>query len=104
MDNLKKKNIIILIILAIIVLITSYTISTIQDKNAMKEKSAKIAIQHIKKEENVDLAVTEITIEKMSRAGFITVKGHAKNNNQKTFYVVVNKTQNYSVAHFGKSN
>ena len=78
MDNLKKKNIIILIILAIIVLITSYTISTIQDKNATKEKSAKIAIQHIKKEENVDLAVTEITIEKMSRASFITVKGHAK--------------------------
>ncbi|OOZ85052.1 hypothetical protein BHL25_19435 [Bacillus cereus] len=98
----QKRNIIISII--ILIIIKGYTILTVQDKNATKEKAAKAAIQHIKKEENVDLVVTEVTIEKIARAGFITVRGHAQDNNQKTFYVVINKTQNYSVAHFGKTN
>ena len=49
MGKLKKKNIIILIILAIIALIIGFTIKNTHDKNIDKEKSAKAAIEHMKK-------------------------------------------------------
>ncbi|MGE7869579.1 hypothetical protein COJ48_18790 [Bacillus cereus] len=103
MDKTKKRNILILSFVVLAIICVTLFIQNRNEKNASKEKAAKVAIQHIKKEENVDLVVTAVTIEKIARAGFITVRGHAKDNNQKTFYVVINKTQNYSVAHWGKS-
>ncbi|WIY59479.1 hypothetical protein [Bacillus arachidis] len=102
MDKSKKKNIIILIILALIVLITGYTISTIQDRNTTKEKAAEVAKEHIKKEENIDFVVTDVKIEHLDLAGFITVSGYDKNNKQQRHYVVINKTQNYIIDHWGK--
>nr|WP_026593249.1 hypothetical protein [Bacillus sp. UNC437CL72CviS29] len=93
---MKKKNI---IILALIVLITGYTISTIQDRNTTKEKAAGVAKEHIKKEENIDFMVTDVKIEHLELAGFITVSGYDKNNKQQRHYVVINKTQNYIIDH-----
>ncbi|MEY8351330.1 hypothetical protein AALF16_24290 [Bacillus cereus] len=98
----KKQNILILLFVIIIVLITGYTISTIQDKNTTKEKAAKIAIQHIKKEENIDLVVTDIKIYHLELAGSITVSGYDKNDKQKRYYVDINKIQNYTVNSWGK--
>ncbi|MED1680099.1 MULTISPECIES: hypothetical protein [Bacillus cereus group] len=98
MGNLKKKNI---IILAIIVLILGCTTSYIYDRNITKEKASEVAIKTMKKEKNVDFAVTDVKIEHLARAGFITVLGFDKNNNQNKYYVVINKSQNYKVEYWG---
>ncbi|MEM5622102.1 hypothetical protein AAHB56_15265 [Bacillus thuringiensis] len=49
MGNLKKKNIIILIIVTIIALTIGCTAKSIHDRNITKEKAAIAAIEHIKK-------------------------------------------------------
>ncbi|MEM5606073.1 hypothetical protein AAHB51_23620 [Bacillus cereus] len=49
MGNLKKKNIIILIIVTIIALTIGCTAKSIHDRNITKEKAAIAAIVHIKK-------------------------------------------------------
>ncbi|WP_026590698.1 hypothetical protein [Bacillus sp. UNC437CL72CviS29] len=102
MGDPKKKNIIILIIVAIIALTIGSTAKFIHDRNTAKEKAAKVAIQHMKKEENIDFVVTDVKIEHLALAGFITVRGYDKNNKQKRLYVDINKIQNYIVASWGE--
>ncbi|WP_369680627.1 hypothetical protein [Bacillus sp. AFS023182] len=46
--------------------------------------------------------VTDVKIEHLELAGFITVSGYDKNNKQQRHYVVINKTQNYIIDHWGK--
>ncbi|PFD96756.1 hypothetical protein COE15_19030 [Bacillus cereus] len=101
MGNLKKKNIIILIILAIITLTIGCTAKFIHDRNTAKEKATKVVIQYMKKENNIELVVTNVKIEHLEREGFITVGGYDKNNKQKRYYVVINKIQNYTVDYWG---
>ncbi|MED1611216.1 hypothetical protein [Bacillus paranthracis] len=101
MGNLKKKNIIILIIVTIIALTIGCTAKSIHDRNITKEKAAEVAIQHIKKRENIDFVVTEVEIYQLELAGSIRVSGYDKNNKQKKHYVVINKIQNYKVSYWG---
>lgn len=49
MDKLKKKNVIILIIVALITLTIGWTASFIHNRNIIKEKATEVAIQHMKK-------------------------------------------------------
>ncbi|PFD99890.1 hypothetical protein CN288_19230 [Bacillus sp. AFS023182] len=93
----KKRNIIILIILAITVLVVGYTISSIQNEKQTKEKAAEVAIQHIKKEEHVDVIVTEVEIMPALRGGLIEVTGHVKNDKERTFFVTINNNRDYLV-------
>ncbi|MEY8351331.1 hypothetical protein AALF16_24295 [Bacillus cereus] len=97
MDKSKKKNIIILIIIAIITLTIGSTIKIMHDRNIEKEKAAKAAIQHIKTRENIDVIVTEVDIKSAFQGGFIEVRGYAKNDKKRKFYVTVSKKQNYSI-------
>ncbi|GAB6473811.1 hypothetical protein bcgnr5371_40760 [Bacillus cereus] len=101
MDNLKKKNIIILIIVTIIALTIGCTAKSIHDRNITKEKATEVAIQHMKKRENIDFVVTEVEIYQLELAGSIRVSGYDKNNIQKKHYVVINKIQNYKVSYWG---
>ena len=101
MGNLQKKNIIILIVLAIIVLTIGCTAKFMYDRNAAKEKAAEVAIETMKKEKNVDFVVTDVKIQQLELAGFIRVRGYDKNNKQKKHYVVINKSQNYKVEYWG---
>ncbi|PFM62539.1 hypothetical protein COJ48_18765 [Bacillus cereus] len=97
MNKPQKRNIIISIII-----ITGYTILTVQDKNATKEKATKVAIKHIKETENVDFVVTDVKIDtSFELGGSITVSGYDKNNKQNRFYVEINKIQNYKVKYWG---
>ncbi|MEY8351671.1 hypothetical protein AALF16_26110 [Bacillus cereus] len=98
----KKRNIIILIILAIITLTIGCTAKIIHNKNTAKEKATEVAIQHMKKEENIDFVVTDIKIEHLELAGFITVSGYDKKNKQERYHVMINKTQNYTIEFWGK--
>ncbi|MFJ8457261.1 hypothetical protein [Bacillus paramycoides] len=102
MGKSKKKNIIILIILASIVLIIGCTASFIHNRNITKEKATEVAIQHMKKEENIDFVVTDVKIEHLELAGFITVSGYDKKNKQERYHVMINKTQNYTIEFWGK--
>ncbi|WIY58891.1 hypothetical protein [Bacillus arachidis] len=102
MDKLKKKNVIILIIVALITLTIGWTASFIHNRNIIKEKATEVAIQHMKKEENIDFVVTDIKIEHLELEGFITVSGYDKKNKQQRHYVVINKIQNYIIDHWGK--
>ncbi|PFD99883.1 hypothetical protein COE15_27545 [Bacillus cereus] len=103
MGNLKKKSIIILIVVAIIVLTIGCTVKFIHDRNTIKEKSAKVAIQHMKKEKNIDFVVTDVNIEtRFELRGSITVRGYDKNDKQKRLYVDINKIQNYTVESWGE--
>ncbi|ENJ6139151.1 MULTISPECIES: hypothetical protein [Bacillus cereus group] len=102
MGKLKKKNIIILIIIAIITLTIGCTIKIMHDRNIQKEKAAKAAIEHMKKKENIDFVVTDIEIYHLELAGSITVSGYDKNDKQKRYYVDINKIQNYTVNSWGK--
>ncbi|WIY59342.1 hypothetical protein [Bacillus arachidis] len=104
MDRSKKKNVIILTILAIIVLIISCTVSFIHNRNIAKEKATKVAIQHMIKEENIDFVVTDVKIEHLELKGFITVSGYDKKDKQERYHVMINKTQNYTIEFFGKLN
>ncbi|MBG9841057.1 MULTISPECIES: hypothetical protein [Bacillus cereus group] len=97
----KKQNIFILLSVIIMILIIGYVAKFIHDQNAAKEKAAEVAIETMKKEKNVDFAVTDVKIEHLARAGFITVLGFDKNNNQNKYYVVINKSQNYKVEYWG---
>ncbi|ADY20413.1 hypothetical protein P4U05_16685 [Bacillus paranthracis] len=101
MSNSKKKNIIILIILAIIVLAIGCTTSFIHNRNITKERAAEVAIKTMKKEKKIDFVVTDVKIQQLELAGFIRVRGYDKNNNQKKLYVVINKSQNYKVEYWG---
>ncbi|MED0979463.1 hypothetical protein [Bacillus paramycoides] len=94
MSNLKKKNIIILIILVFIIGCTGYII---HDRNITKEKAAEAAIQHIKTRENIDVIVTKVDIKSAFQGGFIEVRGYAENDKKRKFYVTVSKKQNYSI-------
>lgn len=102
MGKLKKKNIIILIIVAIIALIIGCTAKIIHDRNIEKEKAAEAAIEHMKKEENIDFLVTDIKIEHLELEGFITVSGYDKKDKQERYHVMINKTQNYAIEYWGK--
>ncbi|ADY20421.1 hypothetical protein P4U05_16645 [Bacillus paranthracis] len=102
MDKSKKKRFIILIILAIIFLAIGCTASFIHNRNITKEKATEVAIQHMKKEENIDFVVTDVKIEHLELAGFITVSGYDKNNKQERYHVMINKTQNYTIEFWGK--
>ncbi|MDA1584295.1 hypothetical protein PDK27_10875 [Bacillus cereus group sp. TH230-1LC] len=97
----KKQNIFILLSVIIMILIVGYIAKFSHDQNAAKEKAAEIAIQHMKKEENIDFVVTDVKIEHLARAGFITVLGFDKNNKQKKHYIVINQSQNYKVEYLG---
>ncbi len=101
MSNSKKKNIIILIILAIIVLAIGCTTSFIHNRNITKERAAEVAIKTMKKEKKIDFVVTDVKIQQLELAGFIRVRGYDKNNNHKKLYVVINKSQNYKVEYWG---
>ncbi|SMD90875.1 hypothetical protein BACERE00175_02232 [Bacillus cereus] len=101
MGNLKKKNIIILIIVTIIALTIGCTAKSIHARNITKERAAKAAIQHIKTRENIDVIVTKIDTYQLELAGSIRVSGYDKNNKQKKHYVVINKIQNYKVSYWG---
>ncbi|AXO97220.1 hypothetical protein [Bacillus anthracis] len=101
MDQSKKKRVIISIILAIIFLAIGCTTSFIHNRNTTKEKAAEVAIQHMKKRENIDFVVTEVEIYQLELAGSIRVSGYDKNNKQKKHYVVINKIQNYKVSYWG---
>ncbi|HDR4705745.1 TPA: hypothetical protein QCQ87_000694 [Bacillus paranthracis] len=97
----KKQNIFILLSVIIMILIVGYIAKFSHDQNAAKEKAAEVAIQHMKKEENIDFVVTDVKIEHLARAGFITVLGFDKNNKQKKHYIVINQSQNYKVEYLG---
>ncbi|WP_263704867.1 hypothetical protein [Bacillus thuringiensis] len=101
MNTVKKRKFLILFFTAIIVVTISYIASSIHDRNITKEKAAEVAIKTMKKEKNVDFAVTDVKIEHLARAGFITVLGFDKNNKQNKYYVVINKSQNYKVEYWG---
>ncbi|HHQ8915040.1 TPA: hypothetical protein ACSVZR_005439 [Bacillus cereus] len=98
----KKQNIFILLSVIIMILIVGYIAKFSHDQNAAKEKAAEVAIQHMKKEENIDFVVTDVKIEHLELAGFITVSGYDKNNKQERYHVMINKTQNYTIEFFGK--
>ncbi|WAI39799.1 MAG: hypothetical protein NRZ51_07680 [Bacillus paranthracis] len=83
------------------ILIIGYVAKFIHDQNAAKEKAAEVAIQHMKKRENIDFVVTEVEIYQLELAGSIRVSGYDKNNKQKKHYVVINKIQNYKVSYWG---
>lgn len=97
----KKQNIFILLSVIIMILIISYIAKFMYDRNTVKEKAAEVAIQHIKKRENIDFVVTEVKIYQLELAGSIRVSGYDKNNKQKKHYVVINKIQNYKVSYWG---
>ncbi|MES5847875.1 MULTISPECIES: hypothetical protein [unclassified Bacillus cereus group] len=97
----KKQNIFILLSVIIMILIIGYVAKFIHDQNAAKEKAAEVAIQHMKKRENIDFVVTEVEIYQLELAGSIRVSGYDKNNKQKKHYVVINKIQNYKVSYWG---
>ncbi|ENB9403087.1 MULTISPECIES: hypothetical protein [Bacillus cereus group] len=101
MDNLKKKNIIFLIILAIIFLAIGCTTSFIYDRNITKEKAAEVAIQHIKTRENIDVIVTKVDIRPAVSGGMIRVSGHVKDQKNRKFFVSISKRQNYSIVGWG---
>ncbi|ENB9403086.1 TPA: hypothetical protein ACGW5B_004822 [Bacillus paranthracis] len=101
MRELKKKNIIILIMITIITLTIGCTLKVMHDRNVEKEKAAEVAIQHMKKRKNIDFVVTEVKIYQLELAGSIRVSGYDKNNKQKKHYVVINKIQNYTVSYWG---
>ncbi|EJQ37605.1 hypothetical protein IEE_05164 [Bacillus cereus BAG5X1-1] len=102
MNNLKKKNIIILIVVAIITLTIECTANFIHDRNITKEKATEVAIETMKREKNIDFVVTDVKIQQLELAGFIRVRGYNKNNKPKKHYVVISKTQNYKVAYWGE--
>ncbi|MGG2933744.1 hypothetical protein ABEO66_06115 [Bacillus pacificus] len=97
MRELKKKNIIILIMITIITLTIGCTLKVMHDRNVEKEKAAKAAIKHIKKQENIDVIVTKVDIRSAVSGGMIRVSGHVKDQKNRKFFVSISKRQNYSV-------
>ncbi|USK98021.1 hypothetical protein [Bacillus tropicus] len=79
----KKQNIFILLSVIIMILIVGYIAKFVYDRNITKEKATEVAIETIRKEKNIDFVVTDVKIEHLARAGFITVLGFDKNNKQK---------------------
>ncbi|WP_349775663.1 hypothetical protein [Bacillus arachidis] len=69
MGKLRRGNIIILIILAIIILAIGCTSLIIHNRNITKEKAAKVSIEHMKKKKNIDFVVTDVKIEHLEREG-----------------------------------
>ncbi|KFM95214.1 hypothetical protein DJ93_5781 [Bacillus clarus] len=71
------------------------------NKNITQDKASKVAINHMKTKENIDLIVTKVDILHGMREGFIEVEGYAKNDKKKKIHVTINKTQNYLVSGWG---
>lgn len=97
MRELKKKNIIILIMITIITLTIGCTLKVMHDRNVEKEKAATAAIEHIKKKDNIDVIVTKVDIRPAVSGGMIRVSGHVKDQKNRKFFVSISKRQNYSV-------
>ncbi|PFM63646.1 hypothetical protein COJ48_14830 [Bacillus cereus] len=95
----KKRDIIIfiVIVITIIILAIGCTTAFIHNRNITKERAAKAAMQYIKKEEGVDVIVTEVDVKSAFQGGFIEVRGYAKDDKKRTFYVTISKKQNYSI-------
>lgn len=98
----KKQNIFILLSVIIMILIIGYIAKFMYDRNTVKEKASEVAIKTMKKEKNVDFVVTDVKIEHLELAGFITVSGYDKNNKQERYHVMINKIQNYTIEFLGK--
>ncbi|KZD46023.1 hypothetical protein BW897_13020 [Bacillus cereus] len=98
MNKRKKVNIAIFTILLLIIGYVSYTM---YNKNITQDKASKVAINHMKDKENIDLVVTKVEILHGVRDGFIDVEGYSKNDKKKVIRVTINKTQNYLVSGWG---
>ncbi|MED1268454.1 hypothetical protein P4U03_17915 [Bacillus mycoides] len=98
MNKRKKVNIAIFTILLLIIGYISYTM---YNKNITQDKASKVAINHMKDKENIDLVVTKVEILHGVRDGFIDVEGYSKNDKKKVIRVTINKTQNYLVSGWG---
>ncbi|HDR4709381.1 MULTISPECIES: hypothetical protein [Bacillus cereus group] len=98
MNKRKKVNIAIFTILLLIIGYMSYTM---YNKNITQDKASKVAINHMKDKENIDLVVTKVDILHGVRDGFIDVEGYSKNDKKKVIRVTINKTQNYLVSGWG---
>ncbi|USK98016.1 hypothetical protein [Bacillus tropicus] len=101
MRELKKKNIIILIMITIITLTIGCTLKVMHDRNVEKEKAAIAATEHMKKKENIDVIVTKVDIRPAVSGGMIRVSGHVKDQKNRKFFVSISKRQNYSVVGWG---
>lgn len=85
----------------ILLLIVGYISYTMYSKNITQAKASKVAINHMKDKENIDLVVTKVEILHGVRDGFIDVEGYSKNDKKKVIRVTINKTQNYLVSGWG---
>ncbi|ADY20412.1 hypothetical protein P4U05_16690 [Bacillus paranthracis] len=101
MRELKKKNIIILIMITIITLTIGCTLKVMHDRNVENEKATIAAIEHIKKKENIDVIVTKVDIRPAVSGGMIRVSGHVKDQKNRKFFVSISKRQNYSIVGWG---
>lgn len=88
-------------IFTILLLIIGYVSYTMYNKNITQDKASKVAINHMKDKENIDLVVTKVEILHGVRDGFIDVEGYSKNDKKKVIRVTINKTQNYLVSGWG---
>lgn len=98
MNKKKRVNIAISTILLLIIGYVSYTMYS---KNITQDKASKVAINHMKDKENIDLVVTKVDILHGVREGFIDIEGYSKNDTKKKIRVTINKTQNYLVSGWG---
>ena len=65
-------------IFTILLLIIGYVSYTMYNKNITQDKASKVAINHMKDKENIDLVVTKVEILHGVRDGFIDVEGYSK--------------------------
>ncbi|ADY20212.1 hypothetical protein P4U05_16080 [Bacillus paranthracis] len=98
---MNKKKIVNIAISTILLLIVGYISYTTYSKNITQDKASKVAINHMKEKENIDLVVTKVDILHGVRDGFIDVEGYSKNDKKKVIRVTINKTQNYLVSGWG---
>ncbi|PFB69320.1 hypothetical protein [Bacillus cereus] len=98
---MKKKNRVNIAIFTILLLIIGYTSYAMYSKNITQDKALKVAINHMKDKENIDLVVTKVEILHGVRDGFIDVEGYSKNDKKKVIRATINKTQNYLVSGWG---
>ncbi|MBJ8107135.1 MULTISPECIES: hypothetical protein [Bacillus cereus group] len=101
---MNKKKRINIAVFTILLLIIGYTFYTMYSKNITQDKASKVAINHMKDKENIDLVVTKVEILHGVREGFIDVEGYSKNDKKKAIRVTINKTQNYLVSGGGFKN
>ncbi|MEM5687304.1 hypothetical protein AAHB49_16425 [Bacillus cereus] len=101
---MNKKNRVNIAIFTILLLIVGYISYTMYSKNITQDKASKVAINHMKDKENIDLVVTKAEILHGVREGFIDVEGYSKNDKKRKSSVTINKTQNYLVSGWGFKN